>query len=160
VVVRYAWIGLGLAVPFCAEAKSGVRVGLDLGYGLPLDAAPALGPVVGLDVGYAIGFGFGRLIPEIGFQYAPVSQSMAPIAGGAIFVGKFVEAGAFMHVVYPIPNGVYDSTALGFDAGVALDVTALPKVDVGLHLAGQWIGETVAGPDEAAVVGGHVGLTF
>ena len=158
--MRYAWIALALAVPWRAEAKSGLRVGLDLGYGLPLDAAPPLGPVVGLDLGYAIGFGFGRLIPELGFQVAPVSQSMAPMAGGAIFVGKFVEAGAFMHLVYPIPNGVYETNALGFDAGVALDVTALPKVDVGLHLAGQWIGETVAGPDEAAVVGGHVGLTF
>ncbi|MBA2321773.1 MAG: hypothetical protein H0V89_11540 [Deltaproteobacteria bacterium] len=149
-----------LALPAAALGKSGVRIGLDLENGFPIDGALPLGLGVGFDLGYSIGFAVGRLIPEVGFAYYPTHSVAAPKFGGALFLGRGVEGGVYLHGVTPFAP-TFSLGALGFDAGIALDFTFLPRTDFGLHLGGQWIGDTdeaIESPDEALVFGGHVGF--
>jgi hypothetical protein len=145
-----------------AWAGSGPRIGLDVENGFPIDGALSLGIGFGLEFGYSIGFGVGRAIPEIGFAFYPSQTVAAPKIGGAIFLGKGVEGGAYMHGVVPFAP-TFSLGATGFDAGLALDFTFVPRVDFGLHFGGQWIGdtdETIDSPDEELVFGAHVGVRF
>jgi hypothetical protein len=149
-------------VPSLAFADSGVRVGIDLENGFPTDGALPLGPGFNIDLGYKLGFGIGRLIPEVSVGYAPRNRVVATRAGGAIFLGKMIEGGAYMHAVLPFAP-TFSSGAVGFDAGLALDVTAVPHLDFGLHFGGQFIGdtdETVQSPDQEYVLGVHAGFTL
>ncbi len=146
--------------PASAFAKSGARIGLDVENGFPIDGALSLGVGFGLKVGYSIGFGLGRAIPELGCAYYPAQTVVAPKAGGALFLGKGVEGGVYMHGIVPFAP-TFTVGATGFDAGAALDFTFLPRVDFGFHFGGQWIGdtdETIDSPDEELVLGGHLGV--
>lgn len=159
---RAAFLLAALALPGSALAGGGVRFGADLEYGLPLDGAIPPGPGVGLEIGYAIGFGIGRLIPEAGVTYYVNGQMTAPKVGGALFLGKGLEIGVYTHLVVPFAPTL-SKGAFGFDAGAALDITVVPKVDFGVHFGGQFIGETdesIASPDEALIAGAHVGFTI
>ena len=159
---RAAFLLASLALPTSALAGSGVRFGADLEYGFPLDGAVPPGVGVGLELGYSIGFTIGRLIPEVGVTYYTNGEMTAPKLGGAIFLGKGLEVGAYTHLVVPFAPTLSQG-AFGFDAGLALDVRAVPKVDFGIHFGGQFIGETdesIPSPDEALIVGAHVGFTL
>ncbi len=161
-VRRAAFLLAALALPGSALAESGVRFGADVEYGFPLDAAVPPGIGVGLKIGYSIGFTIGRLIPEIGVTYYTNGEMTAPKVGGALFLGKGLEIGVYSHLVVPFAPTVSQG-AFGFDAGVALDVRAIPKVDFGVHFGGQFIGETdesIPSPDEALIVGAHIGFTI
>ena len=151
-----------LLLPNAASAGSGFRLGLDVENGFAIDGALPLGVGVGLDIGYVLGFPIGRIIPELGFAYYPSNSVSAPKIGGAIFLGKGIEGGAYMHGIVPFAP-TFSVGATGFDAGIALDFTFVPRTDFGLHFGGQWIGdtdETIDSPDEELVLGGHVGFRF
>lgn len=148
--------------PGVARANSGPRIGANVEYGFGLDGAMASGLGVGVDLGYSIGFAIVRLIPEAEFTYYTAGQLAAPKVGGAVFVGKGLEIGAYMHLVVPFAPTL-SKGAIGFDSGLALDVTAIPKVDLGVHFGGQWIGDTdeaIESPDEALIGGVHAGVRF
>lgn len=75
---------------------------------------------------------------------------------------KFVEPGLFAHLGVGHVGGdaLYSHTGVAFDAGVTLDLTVLPLVDLGLHVA--W-NRVFGGHDSGVtygIAGAHVALVL
>jgi hypothetical protein len=112
------------------------------------------------------------LTPEFGVAYhrfagladARLTQG---IVGARVRVGKVIEPGAYAHIGYGSldVNGAAASmdsmSGLSADAGVLLDLTLLPVLDLGLHAGYNGL---LASGDRAAfdtyVLGLNVGLVF
>jgi hypothetical protein len=123
------------------EGPGGTRLAFDLDYANTFDA--------GIDSGMGGAVRFGReydivilsLTPEFMGSFHQFSGSGSPrqfagMAGGKAAIGKIVEPGVFAHVGVghaDLPGD--DLTGLALDLGVALDLTLVPIVDVGVHAA-------------------------
>jgi hypothetical protein len=123
------------------EGPGGTRLAFDLDYANTFDAA--------VDSGLGGAVRFGReydivilsLTPEFMGSFHQFSGSGRPLqfagmAGGKAAIGKIVEPGVFAHVGVghaDLPGD--DLTGLALDLGVALDLTLVPAVDLGVHAA-------------------------
>jgi hypothetical protein len=142
-----------------------------------LDAALSPDGPRGVDTGWGVGGRLGHrwrlllidLTPEFGFHYTTFGGSSDltawnASAGGRLGVNFILEPSVFAHAGlghygYDIAGKDYTQTALGYDFGFALDLTAIPIIDIGAHVA--WMG--VSGDEEMdslgwVAVGGHVGI--
>jgi hypothetical protein len=123
------------------EGPGGTRLAFDLDYANGIDA--------GVDSGWGGAVRFGReydivllsLTPEFmgsfhRFSGAGEPLQFAGLAGGKAALGKIVEPGVFAHVGVGHANLPGDDmTGLAFDLGLALDLTLVPAVDLGVHAA-------------------------
>jgi hypothetical protein len=152
-----------------AHAKSGTAIGVDIDYTNGIDE-PAVSGGTGFNVrlGYKLDLVVLQLTPEIGGAYhtfagdagAKLSQG---IVGGRVSFLKVLEPGVYAHLGYghlsgSIGDGRSGATA---DAGVTLDLTILPLIDVGVH--GGYNGMLKSGDDRAFdsyVLGVHGALIF
>ncbi len=92
--------------------------GLDLGIG------------TGLRVGVPLGLVGVHLVPEAGLTLWPGAGTLiVPEVGARVRFGKLIEPGAYAHALFPLG----DTYQTGWDAGLSLDVTAVPKLDLGLQ---------------------------
>jgi hypothetical protein len=57
------------------------------------------------------------------------------LVGGEVRIGKILEPGVFAHVGVGHLSGVGAFTAPAFDVGLALDLTLIPLIDIGAHVA-------------------------
>lgn len=78
------------------------------------------------------------LTPEVGGTYETFNGSAdsriyGGFAGGRLGVGKIIEPSIFAHVGVAHVDGWQDRTAPMLDAGLALDFTLLPLIDLGVH---------------------------
>jgi hypothetical protein len=78
------------------------------------------------------------LTPEFGGGYHSFGGSDATkiytgFLGGRFGVGKIVEPSIFGHLGVGHVSGIENRTAPVMDAGLALDFTLLPLIDLGLH---------------------------
>ena len=123
-----------------ANAKSGTSVGADLDYTNGINE-PNVASGTGFNVrlGYKVDLLVIQITPEIGGAYHTFSGDAAPkfsqgIVGGRVAFGKILEPGLYAHLGYGhlSSNGVGHSGATA-DAGVTLDLTLLPIIDLGVH---------------------------
>lgn len=151
-----------------AEAKT--TVAGDLDYAVPIDSSAHTGWGFGIRVGQQLHAPLVVITPELGFTYHGFGGDSSPrvyrgIAGLRIGFGEVLRAGAFGHLgiarldLTSVPD--LSHTAFTYDAGVFLDFTALPLLDIGVHAAYN----RVAADDHVsafqfATVGAHAALVF
>jgi len=152
-----------------AHAKSGTAIGLDWDYTDGIEESNVSGGTgFKVRLGYKLDLKLLQVTPEIGGGYhtfsgdagAKLSQG---IIGGRVSFLKVVEPGVYAHLGYghlasSMGDGRSGATA---DAGVTLDLTILPLVDLGIH--GGYVG-LLKSEDKPAfdsyVVGLHGALIF
>ena len=124
-----------------AHAKSGTAIGVDLDYTNGVNERYVSGGTgFNVRLGYKLDLAVLQLTPEIGGGYhtfagdagAKLSQG---IVGGRLQFLKVLEPGIYAHLGYghlssSMGEGRSAATA---DAGVTLDLTILPLIDVGVH---------------------------
>lgn len=137
-------VGLALAG---REAFAKPKIALEADFALPVSvngAKPGAGGA--LRGGYDIDLALVHVMPEIGLGFHKLTDSAGPsvfrgFAGGRVGVGAGVRLDGFAHIGYGYlgtpapPFGAVDSSygAPILDAGLALDFTLIPVVDLGLH---------------------------
>jgi hypothetical protein len=123
------------------DGPGGTRLAFDLDYANGIDAGvePGLGGAVRFGREYDIVLL--SLTPEFMGSFHRFSGSGSPLefaglAGGKAALGKIIEPGVFAHVGVGHANLPGDNlTGLALDLGVALDLTLVPAVDLGVHAA-------------------------
>lgn len=125
---------------------------VDVESGTPSDSVPDASS------GFGVGVRFGHewhplilsLTPEFGASYRAFSglsdaDAFTVVAGGRVGLGFILEPSVYAHAglghfSYGTPAGEASATGLGYDVGAALDFTALPAVDFGVHATLAGIG--------------------
>jgi hypothetical protein len=154
--------------PRNAQAKSGTAIGVDLDYTNGIEErAVSGGTGFNVRLGYKLDLKVLQLTPEIGGAYHTFAGDASAklgegIVGGRLQFLKVLEPGIYAHLGYghlsARGEGRSGATA---DAGVTLDLTILPLVDVGVH--GGYNGVLKSGDSPAFdsyVVGLHGALIF
>jgi hypothetical protein len=152
-----------------AHASGGTAIGVDLDYTNRINESH-VGAGTGFNVrlGYKLDLLVLQLTPEVGGGYHTFSGERAPklsrgFVGGRLQFGKILEPGMYAHLGYghlaqSIFAGHSGATA---DAGVTLDLTVLPMIDLGVHAG--YSGMLKSGGDPAFdsyVLGAHASLIF
>lgn len=123
-----------------AHAKSGTSIGVDIDYTNGINE-PAVSGGTGFNgrLGYKLDLIVLQLTPEIGGGYHTFAGDAGlkfaqGIVGGRMQFLKVLEPGIYAHLGYGHLSGDFPgySGATG-DAGVTLDLTLLPLVDIGAH---------------------------
>jgi len=124
-----------------AQAKSGIAIGADLDYTDAVEES-AVGGGSGFNVrlGYKLDLVGIQLTPELGGAYHGFSGDLGPkfsqgIVGARLSFLKVLEPGIYAHLGYGNLSvaGREGRSGATADAGVTLDLTMLPLVDVGIH---------------------------
>lgn len=139
-------VSVGLVVAG-AEAFAKPKIALEADFALPVSvngAKPGAGGA--LRGGYDIDLTLLHVMPEVGLGFHKLTDSAGPsvfrgFAGGRAGIGAGVRLDGFAHIGYGYlgtpspPVGAVNSSygAPIFDAGLALDFTLIPVVDLGLH---------------------------
>lgn len=163
---------LALSSPLQAQDRregGRTQLALDLEYAIPIDQGDVTTGAGGaIRLGSQTDLLLLSLTGEIGGSYhqfggVPDVTAYRGFLGGRISVGKILEPGVYGHWgVGSLSLDPGDSrTAATFDAGLFLDLTVLPLVDLGIH-AGY---VTLLGNDELDafeyyVAGAHAALVF
>jgi len=151
------------------DAQAGVTVGADIDFTNGIDEADNSGGTgFNVRLGYKLELAIMQIIPEIGGAWhtfggdGGVKLSQGFVGGRLSFL-KVLQPGVYAHVGYghvssKLGDGRSGTTA---DAGVFLDLTILPLIDVGVH--GGYNGLMKSGDFDAFdsyVVGVHGALNF
>lgn len=113
-------------------------------------ASSKQGAGIGARIGYPVDLMVARVVPEAGVTAWSSQTGVVGYGGARVAIGKLVEPGVYAHLLVPLGSG-----PVGIDAGGFVDVTALPKVSVGLNLGVI----DLEGP-AAFAAGVHGGLKF
>ena len=152
-----------------AHASSGKSIGVDLDYTNAIDE-PQVGSGSGFNVrlGYKLDLLVVQFTPEIGGAYHGFSGDAGAkltqgIVGGRVAFGKILEPGIYAHLGYGHLSDTLGNSHSGAtgDAGLTLDLTLLPFVDLGVH--GGYNGMLKSGDYPAFdsyIVGVHGALIF
>ena len=123
-----------------AHAQS-LRISGDLDYAAELsDLEAGFGGGGALRAGAQLDLVVATLILEAGGSYHGFSGAddlsvWRGIVGGEVRIGKILEPGLFAHVGVGRLSGEGAFTAPAVDVGLALDLTLIPLIDVGAHVA-------------------------
>lgn len=172
-VVRLATPLFAAACVLCsshaAHAGSGTAIGVDLDYAHGINE-PQVGAGTGFNgrLGYKLDLLVLQVTPEIGGGYhtfsgdrnAKLSQAFV---GGRLQFGKILEPGLYAHLGYGHlgQSGGGGHSGATADAGVTLDLTLLPLIDLGVH--GGYKGMLKSGDYDAFdsyVLGFHGSVIF
>ena len=133
-VLSIGWAG-------SARAQS-LRLSGDFDYAAELSGREAVGTGGGggLRIGTQLDLAIATLILEAGGSYHAFSGSddanvWRGIVGGEVRIGKILEPGVFAHVGVGRLSGDEEFTAPTVDVGLVLDLTLVPLIDVGAHVA-------------------------
>lgn len=132
------------ALAVSPTARAGTTLALDLDFATAIDE-PHIDSGGGgaLRLGYELDLAVLSLTPEIGGSYHALGgridvKHYAGFVGGRVSFGKVLEPGVFAHLgIGRLSADVGDASDTGpaFDAGVTLDFTLLPILDLGVHAA-------------------------
>jgi hypothetical protein len=152
-----------------AHASSGTAIGVDLDYTNGINE-PHVGSGTGFNVrlGYKLDLLVLQLTPEIGGAYHTFSGDLSPrfsqgIVGGRLQFGKILEPGLYAHLGYGhLSSDHFDSySGATADAGLTLDLTLLPLLDVGVHAGYNGMLKSGDRPAfDSYVLGAHAALVF
>ncbi len=123
-----------------AHASSGTSIGVDLDYTHAI-SEQGVGSGSGFNgrLGYKLDLLLAQITPEVGFAYhsfAGVQDAKFTqgIVGGRLAFGKILEPGVYAHVGYGhLSEDIGSHSGPTLDAGVTLDLTLLPFIDLGVH---------------------------
>jgi hypothetical protein len=131
-----------------ADEPGGMRLALDLDYALAFDQSEIdSGGGGALRLGHEFDAIALSLTPEISGSYHSFSGDFGPAVyrgtgGLRLNVGKILEPGVYGHAgvgraSFDVPGAAQDPsrTAFTWDAGVTLDFTLLPVIEIGAHAA-------------------------
>jgi hypothetical protein len=160
---------------FAQDAQAGDRhdnprrfsLAVDFDYGAAIDNSYVDdGGGGGLRIGSELDAFFVTLIPELSLNYhtfsgAPEATTFAGLIGGRIRFLKILEPGIFAHAGVGSVGGYDPHVGFAFDAGVTLDLTILPFIDLGLHAAWNRVfGDSDDDGLSYSSVGAHVALVL
>lgn len=130
--------------PAHAHAEGKVAADLEANYPTKLDGVQR-GWGAGLRVGDNWDLWLVELTPELGGSYHSFSgvanaRAYRAVIGARLAVGFVLEPSAFAHAgvghfSYTTDSADVSHTGLGYDAGIGLDFTLIPKIDIGAHAA-------------------------
>ena len=141
----------------------------DLDYVFPLGSKADSGGGFGIRVGSQLHVPLLVLTPELGFTYDGFSGDFGPrvyrgIAGLRVGVGEVIRPGVFGHLGVGRMTSAPDAshTAFTYDAGIFLDFTLLPILNIGVHGAYNHLngGEASFANYEWVTLGAHAALVF
>lgn len=129
-----------LLSPRSAHAGSGTAVGVDLDYAHGVNE-PGVDAGTGFNgrLGYKLDLLIIQVTPEIGGGYHTFSgdrnaKLAQAFVGGRLMFGKILEPGLYAHLGYGhLSQSVGSHSGATADAGVTLDLTLLPLIDLGVH---------------------------
>lgn len=119
--------------------KSKTHIAVDFDFGTALDAPDTkAGGGGALRLGQEFDLLLISLTPEFGGGYHAFggndeTRLYSGFVGGRLAVGKIVEPSVFAHLGLAHTNGLENRTAPIMDAGLAVDLTLLPLIDLGFH---------------------------
>jgi hypothetical protein len=119
--------------------KSKTHIAVDFDFGTALDAPNTkAGGGGALRLGQEFDLLLVSLIPEIGGAYHAFggndeTRLYSGFIGGRLAIGKIVEPSVFAHLGLAHTKGLENRTAPILDAGLAVDFTLLPLINLGLH---------------------------
>jgi hypothetical protein len=134
-----------LAVPAQAQERrrdnssSKTHIAVDFDFNTAVDTPGVKGGGGGaLRLGQEFDLFLVSLTPELGGRYNSFggderSKLYAGFLGGRLAIGKIIEPSVFAHVGVARLSGPESRTAPLIDGGLALDLTLLPLIDVGVH---------------------------
>jgi len=93
------------------------------------EGAESLGHGVGARFGLSLELLALTLTPEVGATVWLEDTRFVPEAGVRLQFAKLIEPGLYAHVLPSLREG----GGVGWDGGVSLDLTAIPKIDVGVQ---------------------------
>jgi hypothetical protein len=155
---------LGMLVAVCAwslhlgAAHASTTIAGDLDLHVPVSInGVGSGGGFGIRLGTELHLPLISVNPELGFTYASFSKDEPPkiyrgIAGVRLGVGELLRFGAMAHIGFghvswePKPDN-YNHTGLTYDAGLFLELTALPLLNVGVHAAYNRVAAKEGQPD-------------
>jgi hypothetical protein len=159
---------LSLALPREARARSGTHIAVDVDYTNGInEPGVSRGTGFGVRLGYKLDLLLVQLTPEVGGAYhtfsgdadATFSQGFG---GVRLALGKIVEPGVYAHLGYGhIGTDFGGHSGAAADAGVTLDLTFLPLIDLGVHGGYNWLLKTEDHDAfDSYVLGAQVALVF
>jgi hypothetical protein len=160
--------GLVFASASAAYASSGTAIGVDLDYAHGINE-PGVDSGTGFNVrlGYKLDLLLAQLTPEVGGGYHSFSgdgnaKFSQGFVGGRLAFGKILEPGLYAHLGYGHVSEVDDSrSGATADAGLTLDLTILPLIDLGVHGGYDGLLKTGNSPAfDTYVLGVHGALVF
>jgi hypothetical protein len=137
-LVASAWL---LSAP---AARADLAIGADLETVVPLEFDQVdAGPAFGIRIGAQLHLPLITLTPEVGFHYASFTDGpnvYRGIVGGRVGIGELLRFGVFAHLgfarqVWELAARDVSHTALTLDAGLFLDLTIIPLIDIGVHMS-------------------------
>lgn len=127
-----------------SSARADTTIGADLDLQVPLEINNvSTGAGFGIRIGQELHLPLIGVNPEFAFYYASFSKDAPPkvyrgVAGGRIGVGELIRFGVLAHIGFgyvdwePKPDD-FSHSGLTYDAGIFLDITALPLLNIGIH---------------------------
>ena len=173
-------LGLCVLAPNIARADTTIAGDLDLDVPVSADYAKT-GGGFGIRIGQQLHLPLISLNPEIGFAYASFADRKSDIGVGGptiyrgivglrLGLGEILRFGVLAHVGYgyisvDVPASLKlddpSHTAFTYDAGIFLDFTALPLLNIGVHAAYNHVsGKGELEPLHWVQLGAHAALVL
>lgn len=172
---RAGWLVFAVMLVLCSlttPSAADTKLAFDVEGNFPDDTA-------GVDSGWGAGLRLGNvwdlwlieLTPELAGSYhsfggAAEARAYRAMAGARLALGLVLKPGIFVHAgvghfeLSP-DTGSYSNTDLGYDAGLTLDFTLLPVIDLGAHIALAGIGgDEDTEPLSWLAAGGHIAFNL
>jgi hypothetical protein len=157
-----------LALLFCLSPHAGAqtKLAVDVGAAFPSGAESSDGWGAGLRFGREYRVTLLTLTPELDVAYHNFGQSeteaLRVLGGGRLGIDAGLEPSVFAHAGVGHYAGPSTShTSLGYDIGLALDLTLLPVISFGPHVMFAGIaGTNTIEPLSWFEVGGHASFSF
>jgi len=151
-----------------APAQAKTAIAADLDYAAPIDSDMKSGGGFAIRVGQQLHVPMLVLTPELVFSDHTFADNgptaYRGLAGLRLGVGELIRPGVYGHLGFgslSMPDPVPSHTAFTYDAGIFLDLTVLPLLDLGVHGAYNRLNAGDGVPTfEWATIGAHAALVF
>ncbi|MEM6927719.1 MAG: hypothetical protein AAF602_12370 [Myxococcota bacterium] len=122
---------LVIAALLSNTAQAGPAIGAEylLSFNIGDGAAEVLGDGIAGRIGWSLDLLAITFTPEVGATVWLENRRFVPEVGVRMQFAKIIEPGLYAHFIAPTFSGAQT----GWDAGVTVDLTAIPKVDIGLQ---------------------------
>jgi hypothetical protein len=169
---RSVSVAILLVVAFTTQpSRADTAIAADLDYAIPVDSNADTGAGFGIRVGPQFHVPLLVLTPELAFTYHGFAGDFGPrvyrgTAGLRVGVGEVIRPGVFAHLGVgrmtadsPVVDAAH--TAFTYDAGIFLDFTLLPLLNIGVHAAYNHLnGESTSANFQWVTLGAHAALVF